>query len=161
MVYLRVKARVIAPAGEPLTLGDVAILLADAKYRLGDLRVSLPKGTGVWQINALPLVVQIQEKLPDEVVNVLGDGIGYLHREAKRSTNGAEKRQLMRALLVLGLTVAACTALAVGHGAIFVYAAGVALGACAFSALQKAPPTAPARQNQRPIPPKRAQKQTL
>ncbi len=85
MVYIRIKPRIMAMVGETLALGDVADLLSDARLNLAQLRVSLPKGAGIWQVDALQLIVQIQEHAPDEVINVLGDGTGWLHRETKKA----------------------------------------------------------------------------
>lgn len=85
MVYLRVKKRVMAMVGEKLSLGDVADVMADARLSLSEMNIAMPRGAGIWPIDALQLIVQIQEKAPDEVVNVLGDGTGWLHRETKRA----------------------------------------------------------------------------
>ena len=92
MVYIRIKKRVTAREGERLKLGQVADVMADAGLRLSQMPVALPRGAGIWQVDALQLILQMQEKAPGEVVNVLGDGIGWLHREAKAS--GGRKRAL-------------------------------------------------------------------
>ena len=163
MVYLRVKPRVLARVGEPLTLGDVADLLADARYRLADMRVSLPKGVGVWQVNALPLVVQIQEKLPDEVVNVLGDGIGYLHRENRRmpASLDAGGHRPMQALLPLTAALVTCAAAAFAPVALIPYAVGVALGSMVTRTLQSTPKNGKKVVKPRATAPGTKQKQSL
>lgn len=106
MIYLRVKPRVMALAGETLLLKDVAGFLADASCQLNEMRVMLPKSAGVWQVDALQLILQIREKHPDEVVNVLGDGLGWLHREQLSQKVGRVKRANgVQAILLLMLII--------------------------------------------------------
>lgn len=88
MIYLRVKPRVNARVGDPLTLSDVADLLADASLGLNAIPVELPRGEGIWPLDALRLVLQIQPYAPQETVNVLGDGTGWLHREPHKRAKG-------------------------------------------------------------------------
>jgi len=88
VVYIRIKKRVTAREGERLRLGQVADILADAGLQLSQMPVMLPRGAGIWQMDALQLILQMQEKAPGEVINVLGDGIGWLHREAKPQGGG-------------------------------------------------------------------------
>ena len=83
MIYLRMKPRVTARVGQMLTLADVADVLADASLSIGALPVSLPLEEGIWPLDALTLIMRISEKAPNETVNVLGDGTGWLHRQAK------------------------------------------------------------------------------
>lgn len=109
MIYLRLKPRVTARVGQQLTLSDVADVLADASLRLGTLPVSLPQQEGVWPLDALSLIMRVTEKAPDETVNVLGDGTGWLHRQTKTP---AEKR-FARVLQVLR-TAAVCVLLFAG-----------------------------------------------
>ena len=90
MIYLRMKPRVTARVGQMLTLADVADVLADASLSIGALPVSLPLEEGIWPLDALTLIMRISEKAPNETVNVLGDGTGWLHRQAKTA---AEKRR--------------------------------------------------------------------
>ncbi len=90
MIYLRMKPRVTARVGQKLTLADVADVLADASLSIGALPVSLPLEEGIWPLDALTLIMRISEKAPNETVNVLGDGTGWLHRQAKTA---AEKRR--------------------------------------------------------------------
>ena len=90
MIYLRMKPRVTARVGQKLTLADVADVLADASLSIGTLPVSLPLEEGIWPLDALTLIMRISEKAPNETVNVLGDGTGWLHRQAKTA---AEKRR--------------------------------------------------------------------
>lgn len=84
------KPRVTARVGQKLTLADVADVLADASLSIGTLPVSLPLEEGIWPLDALTLIMRISEKAPNETVNVLGDGTGWLHRQAKTA---AEKRR--------------------------------------------------------------------
>ncbi len=109
MIYIRIKPRIMAMVGERLTLGDVADLLADARLNLHEMQVSLPLGLGIWQIDALQLIVQIQEQTPNEVINLLGDGMGWLHRETKKSRQlgqkGGHGRWLRRAALCFVLSI--------------------------------------------------------
>ena len=90
MIYLRMKPRVTARVGQMLTLADVADVLADASLSIGALPVSLPLEEGIWPLDALTLIMRSSEKAPNETVNVLGDGTGWLHRQAKTA---AEKRR--------------------------------------------------------------------
>lgn len=151
MVYLRVKPRVTAGVGQMLTLADVADTFSDARHKLGELRVSLPKGPGVWALDALPLVVQIQEQLPDEIVNVLGSGKGWLYRETARERTGRRAHDGRRALQ----TAAVCVPFIVGIVLVAVWtnpisaliscALGIGLGAALHEAARRqrraAPPT--------------------
>lgn len=50
MIYLRVKPRVNARVGDPLTLSVVADLLADASLGLNAIPVELPRGEGIWPL---------------------------------------------------------------------------------------------------------------
>lgn len=109
MIYLRLKPRVTARVGQQLTLSDVADVLADASLQLGALPVFLPQQEGVWPLDALSLIMRVTEKAPDETVNVLGDGTGWLHRQTKTP---AEKR-FARVLQALR-TAAVCVLLFAG-----------------------------------------------
>lgn len=110
MIYIRLKPRVIAMAGQALTLGDVVDLMADARFQLHRMQVALPKSQGVWQVDALQLVVQIQEMYPSEDVRVLGDGMGWLHREVNQTQAISAKKKLGKK----GRIAMACLLLAVG-----------------------------------------------
>ncbi len=126
MIFMRIKSRVVAQVGDRLLLRDVADVWADARYRLADTRVALPLRAGVWTIEALPLILMIQDKLPDEVVNLLGDGKGFLYRKAAI----AAKPRLLGRTAALLLTVACfCATLLLGVGGALAFAAGAALGA--------------------------------
>lgn len=109
MVYIRIKPKTVAMVGERLTLGDVADLLADARLNLQDMQVSLPQGMGIWQIDALQLIVQMQEHSPNEVINLLGDGMGWLYRETRGIRNlrekGGHRHGLLWGLLYLMVTL--------------------------------------------------------
>lgn len=114
MIYLRVKPRVNARVGDPLTLSDVADLLADASLGLNAIPVELPRGEGIWPLDALRLVLQIQPYAPQETVNVLGDGTGWLHREPhKRAKGRALVWQTVRTALCC-LLLAVASALTIG-----------------------------------------------
>ena len=93
MIYLRVRPRVTANVDEALWLKDVAGFIADARCRLNEMRIILPKGAGVWQVDAPQLIMQIMEKHPRETIQVLGDGMGWLHRETKRQKAAPGKRR--------------------------------------------------------------------
>lgn len=114
MVYLRVKTRVMAKAGQKLMLGDVADLLADASLHLHEMRVSLPQKPGIWEIDALQIILQIQEKLPDEVINVLGDGTGWLHLEREKAPKRTARVGLSLRVVAACLLLAVGAALAIG-----------------------------------------------
>lgn len=103
MIYLRVKPRVMARVGERLTLSQVADVLAGAELRLGEMRIDLPNRSGIWQIDALRLIMQIRETYPQETINVLGDGVGWLHRETRGERRAKDERRpgyLLRVALV-------------------------------------------------------------
>lgn len=110
MVYIRVKKRVTAEEGEPLTLSQVADVLADASLGISAMPISLPRGVGIWQMDALQLIVQLQAKVPGEVINVLGDGMGWLHRETPKARGRMRGKRLSYIVRV----AAACVLLAVG-----------------------------------------------
>jgi len=141
MVYLRIKPRVFARPGQKLTLGDVADSLSDARLRLSEMLVSLPRGEGVFLIDALQLIVQIQSRMPDEVVNVLGSGVGWLYREDIYGKTRA--RAVARAVsIALLLATGAFAALWLLPGdpvrlllRMIPYALGVVLGASAYRVL--------------------------
>ncbi|MDR0897784.1 MAG: stage V sporulation protein AA, partial [Oscillospiraceae bacterium] len=134
MIYLRVKQRVTAPTGTRLMLGDVADVLADARLRLHEMPVALPRGRGVWQVEALQLIVQIQGRAPNEVVNVLGSGIGWLQRErtAPRARMKGLRLSLLCAIPVAVGALFALYALLGGAppvGVALPYGLGILLGA--------------------------------
>lgn len=116
MIYIRIKKRVTAAEGEALVLSRVADVLADASFALSQMPVVLPKGKGVWQVDALQLILQIQERAPREIINVLGDGIGWLHREeaAAREKNAAPMRWLTPRVWNACLLLIAGSMLAIG-----------------------------------------------
>lgn len=121
MIYLRVRQRVLAQAGETLRLKDVAGFLADARCKLNEMRVVLPKGAGVWQLDAPQLIMQIKEMHPEETVNVLGDGIGWLHRETTHDETKRRGRYSVSRIAVALFAISVLGALLVllynmGHG---------------------------------------------
>lgn len=108
MIYLKIKPRTIAPPGQPIVLGDVAQVLADAKWGLAELPISLPKERGIWLVDAVTILSELQRHCPGETVTVLGDSIGWLHR----SSRGMTRKKLLRAVwampvLALGAAVIA------------------------------------------------------
>ena len=108
MIYLKIKPRTVAPPGQPIVLGDVAHVLADAKWRLAELPIALPKERGIWLVDAVTILSELQRHCPGETVTVLGDSIGWLHRSAGRVT----RKKLLRAVwavavLALGSVVIA------------------------------------------------------
>ncbi|HML48103.1 MAG TPA: hypothetical protein PKE04_15280 [Clostridia bacterium] len=107
MIYLKIKSRTIAPPGQPIVLGDVAQVLADAKWGLAELPISLPQERGIWLVDAVTILSELQRRCPGETVTVLGDSIGWLHR----SSRGMTRKKLLRAAW-------AVTALALGAAAI-------------------------------------------
>jgi hypothetical protein len=145
VIYLRVRPRVSANAGEPLKLRDVAGFLADARCQLNEMQVILPKGAGVWQVDAPQLVMQIQEKHPGETVSVLGDGIGWLHREAGRKNAGKSGRPSLARVAAVLLALSFAGALFIllfrtgrdenrSHWIALAYAASMLLGAAVYCA---------------------------
>ena len=107
MVYLRVKPHVVSMVGEQMTLGDVADVIADARLALFELPVSLPKGAGTFAMDALQLIVQIHAKWPDEIINVLGNGMGWLCRETRQSRDLRHRLRAVTAFITsFGKTVA-------------------------------------------------------
>lgn len=104
MIFIRVKPCVMANVGQVIKLGEVADFLADARFQLGTLPVTLPMGQGVWQMDALQLIVQIQDQYPEEIVHILGDGMGWLHRETNQSIKAQDIQKpgyIVRALQYL------------------------------------------------------------
>lgn len=110
MIYLRVKPRVMAAEGRTLRLCEVADWLGDARLRLDDMPVALPEKEGIWTIDALALIEQIQSRLPEETVYVLGDGTGWLHRQSAGGRCRRDEHGVAYALRA----AAACVLLAVG-----------------------------------------------
>ena len=115
VIYLRLKPRVTARVNQPLKLGDVADVLADASLGLSEIQLRLPAEEGIWPLDALSLIMQISAKAPEETINVLGDGTGWLHRQAKTA---AERRhawgwQALRAAILCVLLFAG-SALTIG-----------------------------------------------
>ena len=53
MIYLRLKPRVTARVNQPLALGDVADVLADASLGLNEIQLHLPAEEGIWPLDAL------------------------------------------------------------------------------------------------------------
>ena len=139
MIYLRVRPRVTANIDEVLWLKDVANFIADASCRLNDMRIILPKGAGVWQVDAPQLILQIMEKHPRETVHVLGDGIGWLHREEKRPKAVRSKRRSMAKAAASFVFLAAFAFLLFSMGRdgrwnVLPYAASMLMGAIAYFA---------------------------
>lgn len=128
MIFIWVKPRVIAKVGQAMKLGDVADFMADARFQLGELPIILPLGQGVWQMDALQLTLQIQDIYPDEVVHVLGDGIGWLHREINQAII---KQDIKKPSYVLH-AFAACFVLAVGCMFSLPYSIGVLIAGSVY-----------------------------
>lgn len=107
MIYLKIKPRTVAPPGRPIVLGDVAQVLADAKWRLAELPIALPKERGIWLVDAVTILSELQRHCPGETVTVLGDSIGWLHR----SSRNLSRRKLLRAAWALVVLALGATAI--------------------------------------------------
>lgn len=78
MIYCQLNDRASVEIGQPLTLGQVARVLAPAMA--DHLPVSCPDQPGVWRITAIDLAQLLQQHFPDEDVTCLGADACYVHR---------------------------------------------------------------------------------
>lgn len=81
MIYIRLKPRALAKAGYPVYMRDIADILADARLSVNDMQIKAPNGTGIWQLDARQLRLQIQQKHPKETIRIIGEEFAFLYRE--------------------------------------------------------------------------------
>ena len=150
MIYLRVRPRVTANVDEALWLKDVAGFIADARYKLNEMRIILPKGAGVWQVDAPQLIMQIMDQHPRETVRVLGDGIGWLHREKKKKDARSQKDSVRHSFARNAVSLFSFSALLlllffIGRDGLkwnaLPYVASLLLGAAAYFARSRSVPS--------------------
>jgi stage V sporulation protein AA len=100
------RDQVTAPPRQPLRLGDVADVLADAALGLTDLAVDTPDAVGVWKLDAMALVRTIQGRCPAESVVLLGAAFGVLVRRPVTAKPAVWRGALAFALLFVGSAMA-------------------------------------------------------
>ncbi|MEG0768090.1 MAG: hypothetical protein RR482_10265 [Clostridia bacterium] len=113
MIYLTLKPRVTFAPGKSLRLMDVAQVLADASLHAAEMPLDLPGEKGIWKLEAMWILKQMRAHWPDESITVLGNEIGYLHREVPVSRD--PWRIVRTALLFLILMVGSALAVAWFH----------------------------------------------
>lgn len=102
MIYLRMREATTFEPSQALCLADVADVLADASLGLHGLPVTVPRGVGVWKLDALSLIRSIQARYPKESVVLLGSAQGTLVCKRREKPRWA----WMRAALVFALLFA-------------------------------------------------------
>jgi len=107
MIYLRLREVTTMEPGRAARLGDVADVLADASLGLHAMPVSVPRALGVWKVDALALIREIQARCPKESVVLLGGAQGTLIcRRAPKPRWTGLRAALAFALLFVGSAMA-------------------------------------------------------
>jgi len=107
MIYLRLHETTATEPGRALRLGDVADVLADASLGLHALPINAPRSLGVWRLDALALIRDIQARHPKQSVVLLGSAQGTLICKRERKPRWAGLRAaLVFALLFAGSAMA-------------------------------------------------------
>ena len=73
-IYLQFKANITYEPGQPLRIGDVAWLSGDEVEEAKDLTLLNKTARDPIVIQAVDIVRRVQEKYPDGIVHVLGEG---------------------------------------------------------------------------------------
>ncbi len=102
MIYLRMRETTTTQPGQALRLADVADVLADASLNLHALPVRAPDGVGVWKLDAMALIRDIQARCPGESVVLLGSAQSTLICARAKPVRG----KFLRAALVFLLLFA-------------------------------------------------------
>lgn len=116
MIYLRIHPRSVIEPGKPVLLGEVAHVMADAKWRLAELTIPLPKDTGIWLVDAMAILTVLQKHCPEETVTILGDSIGWLHRTPRPLCARSVRRLMAFGALVMLAGIGALTWRYIGVG---------------------------------------------
>ena len=112
MIYLRLRNTTTVEAGRALHLGDVAAVLADASLGLHALPVHAPRALGIWKLDGLSLIREIQAQHPKESVVLLGSAQGTLIcKRQRKQGRGGLRAALAFALLFAGALLAAALTL--------------------------------------------------
>lgn len=107
MIYLRLRETTTIEPDRALRLGDVADVLADASLGLHALPVNAPRAEGVWKLDALSLIREIQARHPKQSVVLLGSAQGTLICKRKRKPRWTGLRTALTfALLFVGSAMA-------------------------------------------------------
>ncbi len=107
MIYLRMREVTTSEPGQALCLADVADVLADASLGLNALPISVPRVPGVWKLDALALIREIQARCPRESVVLLGSAKATLVcRRAQKPRWVGMRAVLVFALLFVGSAMA-------------------------------------------------------
>jgi len=107
MIYLRLRDTTTAEPGRALRLGEVADVLADASLGLNALPVHAPRAPGMWKLDALSLIREIQARHPNESVVLLGSAQGTLICKRQRKSRWSGLRAALAfALLFAGSSAA-------------------------------------------------------
>jgi len=107
MIYLRLRESTTIEPGHPTRLGEVADVLADASLKLHALPINAPRNVGVWKVDALSLIREIQAHYPKESVVLLGSAQGTLICKRERKPRwGGLRAALAFALLFAGSAMA-------------------------------------------------------
>ncbi len=99
MIYLRIRETTKLAPGGTLRLGDIADVLADASLRLNELPVQAPTRVGIWRMDAMEVIRDIQKRFPAESVVLLGSSQGILILEKPKE----HRLSWLRATLVFAL----------------------------------------------------------
>ena len=78
MIYCQLNSRVSLPAGEPLTLGQAARVIAPTPADM--LPLPCPDRPGVWRVTPVDLLPVLQAAFPGEQVAFLGAEACCVHR---------------------------------------------------------------------------------
>ncbi|MCL2812230.1 MAG: hypothetical protein FWD25_10150 [Clostridia bacterium] len=100
MIYLRLRESTTTEPGHTPRLGEVADVLADASLKLHTLPINAPRTVGVWKLDALSLIREIQARHPKESVVLLGRAQGTLICKRERKPRWAGLRAVLAFVLL-------------------------------------------------------------